>query len=561
MKKILSIALVLCLILSLAGCNSKKPADETNTNVTNAANNNKDNEQNNDKNNEQSDNKNDEADNNVSSDPVETVVSNDPKERYDLSESVNLVFYLLGDPGSDYQSVVDELNKYLAEKINTTIEFRFTTWTDWSQKYNLVLTSGEQCDLMYAANWTSYSAMAQTGAFYPLDDILEEYAPNIYNLIDQNVYDVCKVGGSLYCIPADQKTYEASGIKYREDLRKKYNLPVPDSLENFEAYVKGVQENEPTQGLLSPISIQNNYVSAFYMNTIFDLKYSRSMQMYGLSASYESPTEIDDYWRSEDFIEDMKLMKRWADMGFWSRSSLSKTSEDSFDDGLIIASVSGMNQDKWIGSYNLAKTDHPDWEIGYVTYGVVNNSISPASPLQNATVIPYSSKNPERALIALDFLMTDETANDLVQCGIKGVHWNLAEGKYYEEIKDAGFSYENMNTWNLRNHLIKKEMKPNGDTAYDDMISLYDSVAANTKWEGKSIKTGFIEDYSSYEIERANLNSVIAQYLTPIQAGLVDDVEAAVTEFLKQADAAGLKKIQDSYREQWLAHCEEYGYK
>lgn len=539
MKKITSIILMLCMVLSLVGCAKKTtPTKETNSEPTVAA-----------------------TDNQEVEEETTNSTSNDPKERYDLSEPMNLVFYLVGDPGKDYQAVVDELNKYLSEKINTTIEFRFTTWTDWSQKYNLVLSSGEQCDLMYAANWTNYGTLAQTGAFYALDDLLAEYAPNLNSLMDQKIYDMCKVDGALYCIPADQRTYAASGIRYREDLRKKYDLPVPNTLENFEAYISGIQKNDPNQGLISPITISNNYMNAFYMNSIFGLKYGNAMANYGLTASYETPTDVQDYWRSPDFVEDMKLLKKWADMGFWSRSSLSNTEEDSFDEGLIVASVANMNQDKWIGSYNAAKEKHPDWEIGYVTYGVVQNNLAPASPLQNATVIPHNSKNPERALIALDFLMTDETANDLVQYGIQGKHWNLAEGKYYEEIKDSGFSYENMNTWNLRNHLFKKEMKPSDDTAYKDLIDSYDVVSANTKWQGKELSTGFIEDYSTYEIERANLNSVISQYLTPIQAGLVDDVEASIQEFLKQADAAGLQKIQDSYKQQWIAHCEEFGYK
>lgn len=536
MKRITSIVLVVCMILSLAGC-GPKTANETGSKPAETTNDTKE------------------------TDTTTEAATTEAAAEYDLSEPVNLVFYMVGDPGKDYQAVVDELNKYLSEKINTTIEFRFSTWTDWSQKYNLVLSSGEQCDLMYAADWTNYSTLAKTGAFYALDDMLKEYAPDLTGLIDQSILDMCKVDGALYCVPADQKTYAASGLRYREDLRKKYNLPVPNTIENFEAYISGIQKNEPDQGLLSPITISNNYMSAFYMNSIFDLKYSRAISNYGLTASYESPAEVTDYWRSPEFVEDMKLLKKWSDMGFWSKSSLSKTEEDSFDDGLIVASVSGMNQDKWIGSYNAAKEKHPDWEIGYVTYGVENKTLATASPLQNATVIPSNSKNPERALIALNFLMSDETANDLVQYGIQGKHWNLVEGKYYEEIKDSGYSYENMNTWNLRNHLFKKEMKPSDDTAYKDMITSYDTATASTKWQGKSLTAGFVEDYSTYEIERANLNSVIAQYLTPIQAGLVDDVQASIDDFLKEADAAGLQKIQDSYKAQWIAHCEEFGYK
>lgn len=51
------------------------------------------------------------------------------------------------------------------------------------------------------------------------------------------------------------------------------------------------------------------------------------------------------------------------------------------------------------------------------------------------------------------------------------------------------------------------------------------------------------------------------QYLAPLQAGLVDDVDAAVEEFRTKVKDAGLDVVREAYTEQWKAYCDEYGYK
>lgn len=51
------------------------------------------------------------------------------------------------------------------------------------------------------------------------------------------------------------------------------------------------------------------------------------------------------------------------------------------------------------------------------------------------------------------------------------------------------------------------------------------------------------------------------QYLAPLQAGLVDDVDAAVEEFRQKMTDAGIEVCREAFKEQWAAYCDEYGYK
>ena len=76
----------------------------------------------------------------------------------------------------------------------------------------------------------------QSGAFLPLDDLLDQVSPDYKAQIDPAALEGCRVNGKIMTIPCLWKQYTPAGIEYREDLREKYDLPVPDSIENLEAY-------------------------------------------------------------------------------------------------------------------------------------------------------------------------------------------------------------------------------------------------------------------------------------------------------------------------------------
>ena len=98
------------------------------------------------------------------------------------------------------------------------------------------------------------------------------------------------------------------------------------------------------------------------------------------------------------------------------------------------------------------------------------------------------------------------------------------------------------------------------DVALQAMFDKYNEIAQKTKFPNVNIYGGFTEDYTDYEFERTAVSNVMRQYLAPIQAGLVDDVDAAVAKFRQKVMDAGLQACRDGFTEQWVAYCEEYGY-
>ena len=56
------------------------------------------------------------------------------------------------------------------------------TRQDYANKYPLLFSSGEKCDLAYTATWLGFSNYASKGAFMNLDELWPTYAPNNYAL-------------------------------------------------------------------------------------------------------------------------------------------------------------------------------------------------------------------------------------------------------------------------------------------------------------------------------------------------------------------------------------------
>ncbi len=478
-------------------------------------------------------------------------------------KKVELEVYMVGDPPKDLQIINDKLNELTLRDLNCTTKFNYTTWTDFTTKYNLLLSTGQPIDLIYTASWLDYPKLCRKGAFKELDELFPTYAPELYKFIDSGLVNQTKIDGKIYTMPATWKEYISNGFQYRADLQKKFDLPVPDSLENVEAYLAGVKKNMPAQVLTNETAASGPLPSSFSAYDILQFKYGWVHgSYYGVVADINSPEKTSLYWGSPDFITDMKMLKSWADQGFWSRSSLSaKNDPTSFPNGKAICVIAGQNPNKYGKDYEAVLQSNPDWEVGYIPYAVKNGVAIPAHATQNGYGVPNSSENPERAIMFYEKLVLDKEYNYLTSYGIAGTHYNITSDGYYEGIGDptkTGFIREGMNGWAWRNP--DTMLFPKSFDVVKKVFADLDVIAAKQKYPGINIGDGFAEDYTPYQSERAALGTVLTQYMAPLEAGLVKDVDASVKNLMDKLNAAGLEKIQTEYIKQWEAYCDEFGY-
>lgn len=468
----------------------------------------------------------------------------------DTSKKVELQFYMLGDAPKDLPVIEAEINKMALEDLNATVKFNYTTWTDWDQKYKLLLSSGQPIDLIYTAEWTQYPAYAKKGAFLPLDELLPKAAPALQEFVPQDMWEGVKVDGKIYTVPATYKEYVTNGFVYREDLREKYNLPKPTDLASFEAYMDGIKKNEPD---MFPMAL-NSDVRGNLHYRYTELNKMAGALPYGIGVKYDTPGEVYSYWGSEEQKEELNTYKRWADKGFFPKNVLNvkDTMQDQVTSGKA-AAIFGDNPTRFNSMVIELQAANPDWKLAYYPFPLTTGFATPVHPIHNGFAIPKSSKNPERALAFYEKLVTDKRYNLLTQYGIEGKNYEIEDG-YYKLIGDSssnGFPREAMNGWAWRNPEFMLF-----DKGYDGVKAIFDEL---DKIQKPDIATGFAEDYTAYQAEKAALEQVEKQYLWPLLAGQVDNVDQGLETFLQKAKQAGLEKIQAEYTKQWQAYIQEKG--
>jgi putative aldouronate transport system substrate-binding protein len=481
----------------------------------------------------------------------------------DTSEKVTVIMYGFGTSSPrDFYDVAGALSKKTEEDLNCVLDFNLFNDADTIQRMMLMLSSGQPIDLVASASWCNYADYANKGAYVALEDLLPKYAPDLWEYVSEDSWNGVKVNGHIYMVPSMAQSYPTYGFLYREDLRKKYNLPEIKDFNTIEQYMQAIKDNEPDMQVSGEMVNTYDPIGPHFSNwEMLDMEYPWMDQAmpYGLYTEYKDPTTVTNFWASDEFRTDMKRFKSWADAGFWSKSSLAKTASksDEFLAGKIACDLSVHSPNNVASYSSTLKTIHPDWEVGWLPYGSVKKMVTPSYPTENGFCIPSTSENTERALMVLEKLVLDKEYNHLTQYGIEGVHYTETEDGFYQSVGDevnSGFPREGANLWALRNPEFMLYPPESGQIVQD----LNDMFAEYTY---PNFFDGFSEDSSNYQAERAAVTNVQAQYLPAIQAGLVEDVDVAIDEFNEKLKVAGIEKVHEEYIAQWLQYVKDMNIK
>lgn len=473
----------------------------------------------------------------------------------DTSKKVDLIIYMLGPAPKEGAAVLAEFNKMTEKDLNCTVTINNTTWDDWPTKYNLLLTSGEPIDLISTDSWSGYSNYAKKGAFVALDELLPQYAPLSWNSISKQGWSDSTIDGKIYMVPFDIKQYNPNNFLYREDLRKKYNVPEFTSLESIGQYFDAIKKNEPNMTPIDGTVYWDLYQFFIYSSKFVTLPNSGDLIA---MTSYDTPRDLVYLPETPEFEQFAKLMRDWANKGYWPKNVLStKVAErDAFENGLI--SGFSHNYGTASGVYNDIIKTHPDWELGYFVLTDINKNVQPGVLSGDGISVPKSAKNPERALMLLDKIKNDQTYYDAIQYGIKGKHYDLtADGKWKQpdgvDAANIGFGQEGFCSWGWRSQTLMRKTD-GGWSKVDDIINNFESYAKPNLYGACPLS------FDNVQAEWTALGQVNTEYFYPLCAGLIDPVSGLNT--LKEKDkAAGLDKVMEDIKKQFNAYLDEKGIK
>lgn len=456
----------------------------------------------------------------------------------DTSKEVELVMYVVGDRPAGQDVMDDNLNKLLKEKLNCTLKINWVGWAEFANKYPLLFTSGETFDMAYGATWLNYYSLANKGAFQSVDDLWPDFAPNNFKKATDAAKQQATVDGHYYCVPTLNGTYNNYGLIYRTDIMEgtDWNGKM-DTYEDIEAYCDIVKETHPEMDPLDIYSAGPEWNNIFAYNS--GLSYvDKGFNSLVYDASEENP-KVKPIYEADGLKDFLKMMKRWNDKGFFSKSALSDTDTTKTANGKAAIKIHN------ISTYRDLAIQHPEYSFAF------QNMVKDTAHLpytQDCMVISNTSQNPERAMAFWDLVTSDQEVYDAFNYGVQGTTYDLNDQGQFEILDQDLYAVSSM--YAAQTADLKRDQVGTPED-YETMNEEYESEIVEGK--GNERFAGFVLDTSSIETEVAACLNIGQQYFYPLCLGYTD-IDSGMKEFETQMKAAGLEKVQEEVQKQLDAY-------
>lgn len=440
---------------------------------------------------------------------------------------------------TDYKVVQDAINEISREKIGVEVNWTVLDIGQWFEQYNLLLSGSEPVDLM--VNMGGVSQGVSQGAFLELDELYEQYGQDIASYYDEEFLKAGRINGSLYGIAGQKDFAGTTAITYRKDIVEELGLDVSQvrSLADWTPVLEAVHEAYPDMAaFVSNGGNTLNQFNSYDWDTLGDRE--------GVLMNYGKDTEVVNLYETEEYEELVRQMRTWYQAGLVDKDAATNT--ESWGDMVragkgFCSLVTGNPGSEYEHSIN---TGYP---IGTIAI------TEPLSTTGNVTAvmwsIPYMASEPEAAMKFLNLMYSDPEVSDLLNYGIEGTHYEMAEDGTYTYVQgqdDSSCTYHPAMTWIWPNTYI-------GGQWQDAAPELGEKMTEFNKNARKSKAMGFTFDNSSVINEATACSNVMQQYTFGLEVGAVD-VDTVLPEFRQALKDAGIDKViaeKQRQLDEWLA--------
>jgi putative aldouronate transport system substrate-binding protein len=445
-----------------------------------------------------------------------------------------LVMYLIGNPTQAYWDALAVFNKKAQADLNVTLKVNFIGWGEFSQKYPLILASGEPIDLIYTSTWLQFAQQALKGAFMPLETLGPKYAPVSWKTEPAEGLRQATLNGHIYALPPNFTQYATEGPIYRGDVAKKYGLGDIKTFDDWGKYLMTVAKNDkafdPAGMMASTPMIDAPY---WYQNDLYPLSGDAVIASPFWVDIHDTTGKVVNIVDRADTPAFLAKMRSWSQAGAWPKSVLSNKDDKMFQNGKS-ASVP-WNLDNWVSRYQ----EHPEWDVKFAN---MLKTTYPLPYMQDGMAIPASAKNPEKALALLDKIRNDQSYYMLLTYGQEGKQYKIETNGQLTALDSTNWPPEMFCSWGFRDNRFRPDMV--GSPA-----SLKAAREALAKTSITNPYVSFTQDIEPVKNEYAAVVNVMTQYWVPLKLGYVEPV-AGLKTLKEKLKAAGVDKVQAELQKQ-----------
>ena len=449
-------------------------------------------------------------------------------------ETANIVWYRFGfNSSGDYttalHNVSEELNNYLKEKINLTVDMQCFSSKEYGTKLSLAMASQEQVDLFWTGstyNMLTPNELIEDKAVYDLTELVENNV-NLYGYMSEEIWNTSRYDGKLYFVPNFKDMGRGGGLMFNAELVKKsgFDVSTVKKLADLEPFFAAIAEecsmpcsfarlNSGAFGTFLTFTENNPYIYLpFGVNCIaYDMTSKKVVNLAELESYEETLNTLRDF-NQKGYIPS------W--MATDTDSSKANEYQKNNDYGVTNAGVYPAYESFWLANYG--------HEGKYLLLSDI--LIDRNNTLGSAYAVPAYSKNPEAAVRFLELLETDKVVGDFARYGVKNENYTVDAEGYITAIADSGYSFPSFATTSLLNMSL---LKGQSSTTYEDTVKFVDETVESPLY-------AFAFETTGVKAELAAISEVLNGYSL---LGTGDmDVAAALPELRAALQEAGIDKV------------------
>lgn len=428
---------------------------------------------------------------------------------------------------SDIVAVEEAVNKITEPAINCTVDIQNLFIGDLPTTTSMNVVSDEKMDIIAVGLTQKLSDIYDDGILMPLDDYLQ-YAPEYTAAVD-SVKKAGQVNGVQYALPSNPYVARGSGFVYNKDVADELGIEMKD----------GITVEDLTE-VFAKVKEKGMYGTSYGQASTLAVAMWSNGEVFGTNADFgyiadpENSTTIENFYASEEFKRICKLSKEWVDAGYLPSDSLtdSTTVQEYFTMQKLFGTVT---------AYDIAQ--YAVWQKGLdFTIDIVEMAdpiVSTSATSETMWGLASNCKNPQKAMELLELIYTNKDLANLLMYGVEGLNYTLVEGTENvcttEGSEHGSDGYTSIFT-KYGNPTKTLAAYPNTDQYADEMEAYNKDVVV-------SKCLGYVFDSSNVSAEAGAISNVIAEYLPRVQAGMVDDVDAAIEELVAALDKAGMTDV------------------
>ncbi|NQX46878.1 extracellular solute-binding protein [Paenibacillus tritici] len=384
------------------------------------------------------------------------------------------------------------------KKTNIKTEFQHPAVGAETEQFNVMLASNKLPDVMFV--YGDYSKLYNDGSIIKLNDLIDQYAPNLKKILDENP-EVAKQlkadNGDIYAIPhlrlGKYKTF--GGTFIRQDWLDELNLQQPETLEEWETVLKAFKEKK---GVTAPLLF-----GAPPKMTTMGPAAPTFLEAYGITNTiFLKDGKVAFGPIEPEFKEFLTTFHRWYQEGLIDPDFA--TNDQKTYDAKILGGQAGAFFTfigGGIGRYLPALQEkEPKANLTAAQYPVLNKGDEPMFTGRSwewsgaGATITKSNKHPEETVKALDYFFSEE-GHMLKNFGVEGVTYTMKDGypTYTDEIlkNPEGLSVvQAMAKHFIANYPFVGEDDDRYNEQYYQFQQQKDAVALFSKYSDNTLKVG-----------------------------------------------------------------------